>query len=193
MYFAESSEPNIAGVVGAVVPAGSRAVNFCVGCESVGSVVGALVTAIGAGVVETLLGVELEETALFVFVVAAPEFAAVTPDALAVAAVATEELAASLETCEAVGKAGSMPPFFLAPGPQIAAAITPTVAKIVAIVSGNRDFFFCSLKSLTPFKQTITQPICQFWNGVNFIDNNLNWIFHSIKMRALRGQIIFGF
>ena len=99
MYFAESSEPNIAGVVGAVVPAGSRAVNFCVGCESVGSVVGALVTAIGAGVVETLLGVELEETALFVFVVAAPEFAAVTPDALAVAAVATEELAASLETC----------------------------------------------------------------------------------------------
>ena len=179
--------------MGAVVPAGKRAVNFCVGCASVGLVVGALVASIGAEVVETLLAVELEETALFVFVVAAPEFVAVTPDALTVAAVATEELAASLEICAAVGNAGSIPPFFLAPGPQIAAAITPTVAKIVAIVSGNRDFFFCSLNSLTPFKQTITQPICQFRNGVNFVNNDLNWIFHSIKMRALRGQIIFDF
>ena len=179
--------------MGAVVPAGKRAVNFWVGCESVGLVVGALVSAIGAGVVETLLAVELEETALFVFVVAAPEFAEVTPGALAVAAVATEELAASLETCAAVGKAGSMPPFFLEPGPQIAAAITPKVAKIVAIVSGNRDFFFWSLKSLTPFKQTITQPICQFWNGVNFVNNGLNWILQPVKMRPLRHILIVHF
>ena len=176
--------------MGAVVPAGKRAVNFWVGCASVGLVVGALVCAIGAGVVETLLAVELEETALFVFVVAAPEFAAVTPDALAVA---VGELAASLETCAAAGNAGSMPPFFLAPGPQIAAATTPTVAKIVAIVSGNRDFFFCSLNSLTPFKQTITQPICQFWNGVNFVNNGLNWILQPVKMRPLRHILIVHF
>lgn len=179
--------------MGAVVPTGKRAVNFCVGCKSVGSVVGAPVAAIGAEVAETLLAVEAEETALFVFVVAAPEFAAVTPDALAVAAVATEELAASLETCAAVGNAGSMPPFFLAPGPQIAVAITPAVAKIVASVSGNLDFFFCSLNSLTSFKQTITQPICQFWNGVNFVNNGLNWILQPVKMRPLRHILIVHF
>ncbi len=38
--------------------------------------------------------------------------------------------------------AGSTPPFFLAPGPQIAAAITPIVARNAASVSGQRAFFF---------------------------------------------------
>ena len=46
--------------------------------------------------------------------------------------------------------AGSTPPFFLAPGPQIAAAITPIVARNAASVSGQRAFFFCSLNAYLP-------------------------------------------
>ena len=135
MYFAESSEPNIAGVVGAVVPAGKRAVNFCVG------------SAVAAGAAEILVAVEVEEAALFVFVVAAPAFALATLDVVDVAA---KEPAVSLDTCAATGDTGSMPPFFLAPGPQIAVAMTPAVAKNAAIVIGQRDFFLGSLKFQHP-------------------------------------------
>ena len=135
MYFAESSEPNIAGVVGAVVPAGKRAVNFCVG------------SAVAAGAAEILVAVEVEEAALFVFVVAAPAFALATLDVVDVAA---KEPAESLDTCAATGDTGSMPPFFLAPGPQIAVAMTPAVAKNAAIVIGQRDFFLGSLKFQHP-------------------------------------------
>ena len=135
MYFAESSEPNIAGVVGAVVPAGKRAVNFCV--ES----------AIAAGAAEILVAVEVEEAALFVLVVAAPVLGLATLDVVDVAA---KEPAVSLDTCAATGDTGSMPPFFLAPGPQIAVAMTPAVAKNAAIVIGQRDFFLGSLKFQHP-------------------------------------------
>lgn len=135
MYFAESSEPNIAGVVGAVVPAGKRAVNFCVG------------SAVAAGAAEILVAVEVEEAALFVFVVAAPVLALAT---LGVVDVAAKEPAVSLDTCAATGDTGSMPPFFLAPGPQIAVAMTPAVAKNAAIVIGQRDFFLGSLKFQHP-------------------------------------------
>lgn len=135
MYFAESSEPNIAGVVGAVVPAGKRAVNFCVG------------SAVATGAAEILVAVEVEEAALFVFVVAAPAFALATLDVVDVAA---KEPAVSLDTCAATGDTGSMPPFFLAPGPQIVVAMTPAVAKNAAIVIGQRDFFLGSLKFQHP-------------------------------------------
>lgn len=157
--------------MGAVVPDGKRAVNFWV------------VTAVVAGVATVA-----EATAVaVVFVGAAAEFAVVAPG---VGVVATEAPTASLETCAAVGSVGSMPPFFFAPGPQMAVAMTPAVAKMVARVKGKRSFFFWSLKSLTPFKQSITKPICQFWNGVNFIHDRLNWIIQPIKVRALRGEII---
>ena len=135
MYFAESSEPNIAGVVGAVVPAGKRAVNFCVG------------SAVAAGAAEILVAVEVEEAALFVLVVAAPVLGLATRDVVDVAA---KEPAVSLDTCAATGDTGSMPPFFLAPGPQIAVAMTPAVAKNAAIVIGQRDFFLGSLKFQHP-------------------------------------------
>ena len=135
MYFAESSEPNIAGVVGAVVPAGKRAVNFCVG------------SAVAAGAAEILVAVEVEEAALFVLVVAAPVLGLATLDVVDVAA---KEPAVSLDTCAATGDTGSMPPFFLAPGPQIAVAMTPAVAKNAAIVIGQRDFFLGSLKFQHP-------------------------------------------
>ena len=135
MYFAESSEPNIAGVVGAVVPAGKRAVNFCVG------------SAVATGAAEILVAVEVEEAALFVFVVAAPVLGLATLDVVDVAA---KEPAVSLDTCAATGDTGSMPPFFLAPGPQIAVAMTPAVAKNAAIVIGQRDFFLGSLKFQHP-------------------------------------------
>jgi len=157
--------------VGAVVPDGKRAVNFCV------------VTAVVAGVAPVAAGTAVA----VVFVGAAAEFAVVAPG---VGVVATEAPAASLEICDAFGSVGSMPPFFFAPGPQMAVAMTPAVAKMVARVKGKRSFFFWSLKSLTPFKQSITKPICQFWNGVNFIHDRLNWIIQTIKVRALRGQII---
>ena len=135
MYFAESSEPNIAGVVGAVVPAGKRAVNFCVG------------SAVAAGAAEILVAVEVEEAALFVLVVAAPVLGLATLDVVDVAA---KEPAVSLDTCATTGDTGSMPPFFLAPGPQIAVAMTPAVAKNAAIVIGQRDFFLGSLKFQHP-------------------------------------------
>ena len=135
MYFAESSEPNIAGVVGAVVPAGKRAVNFWVG------------SAVAAGAAEILVAVEVEEAELFVFVVAAPVLGLATLDVVDVAA---KEPAESLDTCAATGDTGSMPPFFLAPGPQIAVAMTPAVAKNAAIVIGQRDFFLGSLKFQHP-------------------------------------------
>ena len=58
----------------------------------------------------------------------------------AVAVVAGDVGATALATvCASVG---STPPFFLAPGPQIAAAITPIVARNAASVSGQRAFFF---------------------------------------------------
>ena len=135
MYFAESSEPNIAGVVGAVVPAGKRAVNFCVG------------SAVAAGAAEILVAVEVEEAALFVLVVAAPVLGLATLDVVDVAA---KEPAVSFDPCAATGDKGSMPPFFLAPGPQIAVAMTPAVAKNAAIVIGQRDFFLGSLKFQHP-------------------------------------------
>ena len=154
-----------------MVPDGKRAVNFCV------------VTAAVAGIAS----VAAARAVAVVFVGAAPEFAVVAPG---VDVAATEAPVASLETCAAAGTVGSMPPFFFAPGPQMAVAMTPAVARIVARVKGKRSFFFWSLKMLTPFKQTIAQPICQFWNGVNFIHDGLNWIFQSIKVRTLRGEII---
>ena len=58
----------------------------------------------------------------------------------AVAVVAGDVGATALATVCA--SAGSTPPFFLAPGPQIAAAITPIVARNAASVSGQRAFFF---------------------------------------------------
>ena len=138
MNFVGSSEPNNTGFVGAVVPDGNRTVNFWV--------VTAVVTAVAVAS-ETLLAVELEETALFVFVVAAPALALATRDVVDVAA---KEPAVSLDTCAATGDTGSMPPFFLAPGPQIAVAMTPAVAKNAAIVIGQRDFFLGSLKFQHP-------------------------------------------
>ncbi len=86
------------------------------------------------------------------------------------------------------GSAGSTPPFFFAPGPQIAAAITPAVARKAARVSGQRAFFFCSLKVLSSLKQSIAQPIGQFFNCVNFVNHWLNWIVQSVKVRPLRGN-----
>ncbi len=86
------------------------------------------------------------------------------------------------------GSAGSTPPFFFAPGPQIAAAITPAVARKAASVSGQRAFFFCSLKVLSSLKQSIAQPIGQFFNCVNFVNHWLNWIVQSVKVRPLRGN-----
>ena len=121
--------------MGAVVPAGKRAVNFWVG------------STVAAGAAEILVAVEVEEAALFVFVVAAPALASATRDVVDVAA---KEPAVSLDTCAATGDTGSMPPFFLAPGPQIAVAMTPAVAKNAAIVIGQRDFFLGSLKFQHP-------------------------------------------
>ena len=66
----------------------------------------------------------------------------------AVAVVAGAVGATALATVCA--SAGSTPPFFLAPGPQIAAAITPIVARNAASVSGQRAFFFCSLNAYLP-------------------------------------------
>ena len=66
----------------------------------------------------------------------------------AVAVVAGDVGATALATVCA--SAGSTPPFFLAPGPQIAAAITPIVARNAASVSGQRAFFFCSLNAYLP-------------------------------------------
>lgn len=86
------------------------------------------------------------------------------------------------------GSAGSTPPFFFAPGPQIAAAITPAVARKAASVSGQRAFFFCSLKVLSSLKQSIAQPIGQFFNCVNFVNHWLNWIVQSVEVRPLRGN-----
>ena len=86
------------------------------------------------------------------------------------------------------GSAGSTPPFFFAPGPQIAAAITPAVARKAASVSGQRAFFFCSLKVLSSLKQSIAQPIGQFFNCVNFVNHWLNWIVKSVEVRPLSGN-----
>ena len=86
------------------------------------------------------------------------------------------------------GSAGSTPPFFFAPGPQIAAAITPAVARKAARVSGQRAFFFCSLKVLSSLKQSIAQPIGQFFNCVNFVNHWLNWIVKSVEVRPLSGN-----
>lgn len=172
--------------MGAVVPAGKRAVNFCVVTTAAEAEVGAVAALVpeilAPGAAEVVVDVGDKGVA--------PELAAIAPVAPIVAG---KEFATSFDTCAAAGNAGSMPPTFLAPGPQIAAAITPTVAKMAASVSGNRDFFFCSLKSLTPFKQSITKPICQFWNCVNFVHNDLNWILQPIKMGALCHVLIVHF
>ena len=115
-------------------------------------------------------------------VLAVAGIAAVVVAVVAVVAVGATALAA---VC---GSAGSTPPFFFAPGPQIAAAITPAVARKAASVSGQRAFFFCSLKVLSSLKQSIAQPIGQFFNCVNFVNDWLNWVIQSIKVRALRGH-----
>ena len=119
-------------------------------------------------------------TGAAVFAVAG--IAAVVVAVVAVVAVGATALAA---VC---GSAGSTPPFFFAPGPQIAAAITPAVARKAASVSGQRAFFFCSLKVLSSLKQSIAQPIGQFFNCVNFVNHWLNWIVQSVKVRPLRGN-----
>ena len=115
-------------------------------------------------------------------VLAVAGIAAVVVAVVAVVAVGATALAA---VC---GSAGSTPPFFFAPGPQIAAAITPAVARKAASVSGQRAFFFCSLKVLSSLKQSIAQPIGQFFNCVNFVNHWLNWIVQSVKVRPLRGN-----
>ena len=104
---------------------------------------------------------------------------------VAVVAVVTVGATALAAVC---GSAGSTPPFFFAPGPQIAAAITPAVARKAASVSGQRAFFFCSLKVLSSLKQSIAQPIGQFFNCVNFVNHWLNWIVQSVEVRPLGGN-----
>ena len=118
--------------------------------------------------------------------------AAIGTDVLAVAGIAAVVVAAVAVGATALaavcGSAGSTPPFFFAPGPQIAAAITPAVARKAASVSGQRAFFFCSLKVLSSLKQSIAQPIGQFFNCVNFVNHWLNWIVQSVEVRPLRGN-----
>lgn len=70
-------------------------------------------------------------------------------DAVAVTAVVAGVVGATA-LATVCASAGSTPPFFLAPGPQIAAAITPIVARNAASVSGQRAFFFCSLNAYLP-------------------------------------------
>ena len=111
--------------------------------------------------------------------------AGITAVVVAVVAVVAVGATALAAVC---GSAGSTPPFFFAPGPQIAAAITPAVARKAASVSGQRAFFFCSLKVLSSLKQSIAQPIGQFFNCVNFVNHWLNWIVQSVKVRPLRGN-----
>ncbi len=127
------------------------------------------------------------------FGVALVVFAAATGTAvLTVAGIATVVVAAVAVGATALaavcGSAGSTPPFFFAPGPQIAAAITPAVARKAASVSGQRAFFFCSLKVLSSLKQSIAQPIGQFFNCVNFVNHWLNWIVQPVEVRPLRGH-----
>ena len=109
---------------------------------------------------------------------------------IAAVVVAVVAVVAVGETAPATvcGSAGSTPPFFFAPGPQIAAAITPAVARKAARVSGQRAFFFCSLKVLSSLKQSIAQPIGQFFNCVNFVNHWLNWIVQSVEVRPLSGN-----
>ncbi len=111
--------------------------------------------------------------------------AGITAVVVAVVAVVAVGATALAAVC---GSAGSTPPFFFAPGPQIAAAITPAVARKAASVSGQRAFFFCSLKVLSSLKQSIAQPIGQFFNCVNFVNHWLNWIVQSVEVRPLRGN-----
>ena len=111
--------------------------------------------------------------------------AGITAVDVAVVAVVAVGATALAAVC---GSAGSTPPFFFAPGPQIAAAITPAVARKAASVSGQRAFFFCSLKVLSSLKQSIAQPIGQFFNCVNFVNHWLNWIVQSVEVRPLRGN-----
>ena len=111
--------------------------------------------------------------------------AGITAVVVAVVAVVAVGATALAAVC---GSAGSTPPFLFAPGPQIAAAITPAVARKAASVSGQRAFFFCSLKVLSSLKQSIAQPIGQFFNCVNFVNHWLNWIVQSVKVRPLRGN-----
>lgn len=124
------------------------------------------------------------------FGVALVVFAAATGAAvLAVAGIAAVDVAVGETALATVcGSAGSTPPFFFAPGPQIAAAITPAVARKAASVSGQRAFFFCSLKVLSSLKQSIAQPIGQFFNCVNFVNHWLNWIVQPVEVRPLRGN-----
>lgn len=127
------------------------------------------------------------------FGVALVVFAAATGAAVlavaGIAAVVVAVVAVGATALAAVcGSAGSTPPFFFAPGPQIAAAITPAVARKAASVSGQRAFFFCSLKVLSSLKQSIAQPIGQFFNCVNFVNHWLNWIVQSVEVRPLSGN-----
>jgi len=127
--------------------------------------------------------------ALIVFAAAtgAAVFAVAGIAAVVVAVVAAVAVGATA-LAAVCGSAGSTPPFFFAPGPQIAAAITPAVARKAASVSGQRAFFFCSLKVLSSLKQSIAQPIGQFFNCVNFVNHWLNWIVQSVEVRPLRGN-----